>query len=482
MRLLSDVASVVLALALAAGAAQAAPYWSSDQVRAARSVASEPALTFVMRTETRESDKPGRTQVAQITLTESYAHLDETGGQQILHDRQLCETLTWRGGGMLESASCHALPMFAYLELRNRLVLAKMLAAGDIGDADPAWSEAALGVSLRVGQPLTVVQKGDATEFRLGKALMASVSGDAGAVNPQEMERFVRLLARQTPMHPQVRAAIAARKSLPARLELHSRSGGVIVNQSVVLIEDLQRAERAYPLPAGLASVLRATPADTPRGRGVARALAVIDAGGKDAPRPLASLIADLKSSKVPLEPVMLFMNITQQYAAEVKPGADDVLPQIVPSLRTALADPQAQRFMEINSLAGDARARGDRQAAARFLASSPSLEHLKFGTFRQVTYANLVSVSDTSKWDPAIRAAMPEQPEDGYWIHIAAYPWAGNAYGDPGDVLGRQYQTGEAWIAYDLGRAVDPNWRDGVLAAVAAREGDLKSRAPDFY
>ena len=109
-------------------------------------------------------------------------------------------------------------------------------------------------------------------------------------------------------------------------------------------------------------------------------------------------------------------------------------------------------------------------------------MEELKFGTFRQVTYANLVSVSDASKWDPTIRAAMPARPQDSYWIHIAAYPWAGNAYGDLGDVLGRQYDVGEAWIAYDLGRAVDPHWRDGVLAAVARREADLKARAPDFY
>lgn len=48
--------------------------------------------------------------------------------------------------------------------------------------------------------------------------------------------------------------------------------------------------------------------------------------------------------------------------------------------------------------------------------------------------------------------------------------------------MLAWRYETDQAWIAYDLGRAVDPNWRDGVLAAVAEREDDLKVRAPDFY
>lgn len=289
MRLLSDVAAGVLALAIMASGVQAAPYWSSDETRAARPTASEPVLTFAMRTETQEGDRPARIKAMQVVLAESYIHVAEADGGHILHDRTLCEVLVWRAGGTLESSSCHAVPAFAYFELANRLALTKVLAAGDLGDSDPAWSEAGLGVSVRDGAPLKVAQRGDVTEFRLGETLMASVSGDAGSASPEEMARFARLLARHAPMHPQVRAAIVARGRLPARLELHSRSLGVIKGRQVVTIEGVRRAAHTYPLPAGLPSALRATPTDTPRGRGVARALAVIDAGGKDAPPPLAS-------------------------------------------------------------------------------------------------------------------------------------------------------------------------------------------------
>ncbi|MDF2901037.1 MAG: hypothetical protein K0Q62_1096, partial [Phenylobacterium sp.] len=73
-------------------------------------------------------------------------------------------------------------------------------------------------------------------------------------------------------------------------------------------------------------------------------------------------------------------------------------------------------------------------------------------------------------------------QVVDNYWIHIAAYPWASNAFKDAGDAYFESFDTPDAWLAYDLGRAVDPEWRSGVMARVGVMEADLRARHPEFF
>lgn len=484
MSLLSDVLPrAALALALLAGSAHAAPYWSSDQVRIARPTAASQMLNFDMRFERTEGDKPASVELSSVSLAQDFNHL-MSGDAHKLDDFRLCETLTWQAGAAtVDSNSCHAFPTFLVYELQNRLALTKIVASAPGADSDPAWNEADMGLSLRPGAPLKVVRKGDATEYRLGDTLVASVSGDAGRASPEEMRRLVRLLARHVPMHPQVRQAIGARTTLPARIELHSRVVGAVPTRQVVTISNARRVSAEYPLPTGLGSSLRASIDDTRRGKGVARALAVIDSGGKDAPPPLQTLIRDMQQTKAPLETMTLFLNITQQYPAAFRPGPDDSREKIMPKLRQAMTDHETLLLFAANDLAGDQAAKGDREAAGRFLANARKMDAMQFGTFRYVTYANLALNSPSSEtWDPAIRSAMPNPITDNYWVHISAYPWAGNTYGDLGGAYTGLYETGQAWIAYDLGRAVDPQWRLGVLGNIEKLERRLTRDFPDFY
>jgi len=145
--------------------------------------------------------------------------------------------------------------------------------------------------------------------------------------------------------------------------------------------------------------------------------------------------------------------------------------------------DPAAAALWQTQDLAGNPRATGDRQGAARYLAGATALDRMPFGTFRYLTFANLVRVSpESSKWDPAILKLMPTPLVDNYWTHIAAYPWAANAYKDAGDAYFSNYDTPNAWLAYDLGRAVDKEWQSGPMATLAAFEQQLRSTQPDFF
>lgn len=145
-------------------------------------------------------------------------------------------------------------------------------------------------------------------------------------------------------------------------------------------------------------------------------------------------------------------------------------------------ASPEVAEFMAANDLAADPRATGDREAAARFL-TTEAMASAPFSSFRFVTYANLLSgAGNTRDWDPAIAQKMPKMLVDNYWLHVAAYPWASAAYKDVGDVYFRNFQPKEAWEAYDLGRAVDPNWARSPMKDVEAFELQLRAQEPDFF
>ena len=156
---------------------------------------------------------------------------------------------------------------------------------------------------------------------------------------------------------------------------------------------------------------------------------------------------------------------------------------ELAPLLRAAAQDPDAARLLQVQALAGGPTTAGDREGAARWLAGSREFDTLPFGAFRYVTFANLVRVSPgASKWDPAIFRAMPSPLVDGYWTEIAAYPWASGPYKDAGDTYLQGFDAGLAWLAYNLGRAVDPDWRSGPLAYVAQNGDRLRAAQPDFF
>ncbi len=106
----------------------------------------------------------------------------------------------------------------------------------------------------------------------------------------------------------------------------------------------------------------------------------------------------------------------------------------------------------------------------------------MPFATFREVTFANLVQGGTDGRADPALVRLMPGSLPDHYWRHVAAYPWASNVYKDLGDTYLRANDTDDAWLAYDLGRAIDSDWKGGVMRQVVAIEDSLRRTEPDLF
>jgi hypothetical protein len=460
------------------------PASPSDSLRAARPLTPTPAIAFDV--ERAEDGKHPSASRETVVLTDSFAHLTE-GSNHVLFDRQLCRMLIWHEGEpQFSSLNCHAVPVVRVLELSNRRVLAKATAKFSMPDADPYWPEAELGVSDRATKPLTRKVVGDTTEYRLGDEVVVTVTGSAGDLQPAEMKRIVYWLAQTTPLHPQVRRDLGAGSTLPKSLRIATTAGGPR-HQMTLNISNLRRVEAAYPLPAGMWSdVLNAAPAASPRGQGIEQAVAAANGQSKIAkpsPADLAKAAQDDVAMGRMINAQFRLSQLFQQYGGRLmQPEEAKALADVRTFARTVLADPGAARLQEINRLAGDPDAPGDRQAAARQL-TSPELAGIPFGTFRFVTFANLMrAAKDSASWDPALFSVMHRDPADNYWTHIAAYPWASNAFADLGDYYLESWRATDAWLAFDLGRAIDPDWRLGVMSNVDGLEKKVRADNPDQF
>lgn len=487
------VAAIVVASSFAwptwAGDVLAPPHWSSDQVRAARSLNPETALVFDIQTEETGSPLGKQVEVATVALAQTFTHIGQ-GRSHTLYDHTLCRIFTWSDDKpVFQSLSCYALPAFLGLELKNRRYLAQLLTAAKASevDVDAYWPEAELGVQDEVKDRLKRRVVPGGVEYRLKSQIVVKVQGMNTQLSDVERRYLARYFANKQTLHPQVRRDLKAGSILPARLEIENHTWGK-AGRTTLTITSARRVQMSVPLPVGLTSDLyEKAKAETVFGRGVRQALAGIDGKARPEKPTFDALLASMKDASSQgrsSEVMLLFLAMTQQYGGEFSgPRGQTVRSQVIPLFTKAKADATASMLWDAGGLAGDAGAPGDREAAARFLANATDLDRMTFGTFRYVTYANLFRMtSQAEKWDAAIRNAMPQDPVDNYWTHIASYPWAGNVYKDAGDTYYAAYDPLNAWLAFDLGRTIDPDWRGGVLSGLAAYEDQLRLGASDFF
>ena len=177
--------------------------------------------------------------------------------------------------------------------------------------------------------------------------------------------------------------------------------------------------------------------------------------------------------------------------ASPLMSGRGDVAPFLVSAVAVALLAGLVGRAVDHLSDRLGAGAVGVLQSA---LGNLPELFicvfALRAGLTEVVTSAligsilgNLLLVSkDREQWDPALRARLPDSATTCFWRSIAAAPWPANTYHDLGIALLGDYQIDVAWLAFDLGRAIDPTWKGGVMASIADAEQRLEHNLPDFF
>jgi hypothetical protein len=482
----------------AASLAQAAdvrayPDWSSDQVRAARPNSPSTALVFDVQSTVRMEGRPDKATHETVTLAPSFIFVDADDGET-LDDGTLCRTFTWvRGKPTLHSESCYAVPAFRTFELANREVLQRVMEGFKVKDAPlalaPYWRESELGVQRTASDPLVKVKTGDEVDYRLGAETVVRVSGSAIPFQSDEARRFVKFAALHTQLHPQVRRDLLVASALPQTLEIVGQSV-LKKRRETLIVSNVRRVVVAYPLPAGLTSDLRAqaSGADDLKQKGMAEAIRAIE-GRPSTPKPsLDDLLAAAKRAAADgrqLDVLLLFIQLTQDYGPKLMTSGDvrkTVGDEVRPLLQRAYQDPETAHFALASGLSGKPMTPSERQAAASFLAHD-NLDDRPYGTFRYVTFANLVrGSSDVAQWGPSILRSMPSPLVENYWVHIAAHPWSSLTYKDAGDAYLQTFDTSDAWLAYDLGREVDKDWRLGTMQALSTFEDQMRSAQPNFF
>lgn len=471
------------------------PGASSDAVRAARSLAPQESLIFDYRTEAHTAAKPDTIDAGNVMLGDDFVAVN---GQRSasLDDYSLCRNFYWFRAQPMENQSCYAGPAFRQRELVNRRGLrAALQAASEKSPAaqiplavrDLYWAEQELAAQEVVSDPLVASRSTDTLDWRLGNNVVVHTSLTGSTFAKSERSRLARYLARHVDLHPQVRAAILDSGLFPNRIEIVRQSGGG-ESRETLTFSNFRHARIAYPLPIGLqSSVQMQAELSTMEGAGLKRTLHVISNKSVDVPPNLDKLVKEMAAAaaaKQSLNAMFLFLNITQQYGFELlnDPTSRAKFDTIKPLFQGIISDKIAVELMRANELSGNANPTPERVVAARYWASGQIFDKLPFGTFRYVAYANLVRQSgDTSKWDPTIARSMPAIT-DCYWKHIAAYPWAGNAFKDLGDSYLQNFDMQNAWLAWDLGRLVDGKASSALLGQIDEYEQNLRRGMPDNF
>jgi hypothetical protein len=430
--------------------------------------------TYTPKTEDGQSEITNST----VTLTPSYTHV-VSGNVHSLHDAALCRVFAWSDKPFMSNTSCFVGPALGLLKVEG--VQAKTL--------DPYWAESAIGLQSTPADRLTVRRRGSETDYRLKDTVVVRLIGVAAKLSPAESMEMTRYYSRNVHLHPQVRRDLEKTSSLPARLEIDTRLPSK--DHEILTISNVRRGKVSFPLPPGLTSVLRADTLfnDPVVQRGIEQSLLAID-GQSAIRKPTGKELFDGMQKAAEQgrqgELALLYMNLAEQYptwinTAEGRPHVEDIA--VLQDMVAASKDISAATLWRGSEYVRYPNGPGNREDMALLLTDLAALDPLPFNTYRYVLFANLARTSSLSmKWNPGIFNLMPRPLVNNFWTHIAAYPWASSAYSEAADVYMADGDPFAAWLAYDLGRAVDKDWRDGEMAKATAIEQEIRSSQPDFF
>lgn len=468
------------------------PAWSSDRIRELRGQGESAALVIRYHSHLKSGVTVDQKISGTVRLWSDVEQVSSDAAERIT-DYKLCRTFSWTPAATaFDNDSCYADPAFRQLELANRLKINSFLKEATVDGGGNLykqgfWIEQEFSIQNQPSDPLTLTKGDDMWLWQVGDEIVAKASVAGLAFAASDRQRIARYFARHIKLHPQIRRDILASGKLPAMLEIHHVG---LDDRSVETINflSIEQVKLAYPLPAGLTSttVIEAR-GDSVRAQGLRQSLKAIDGTALPAKTSFEALLADLDkaaTNKQALSATLIFFKITQYYGGSIltDAGRKAQLAKVMQNHKALIGTGEAAALWQISNLAGVKGEEPDREAAARYLADAKGLDQLDFGSFRYVTFANLVSKSgNSSSWNRAIFAKMPPL-FDNYWAHIIQYPWSGNTLYDLGNSYLAQYNASDAWRVWDMGKAIDPDWRGGLLANLTQFEQDVKQSQPEFF
>jgi len=469
------------------------PAWSSDDILKNRIQNNDAAIVIGFTSKISSESKPNVIKSGIVRLWSDFDQIS-IGTQETVTDYQFCRVYSWKHSETtFSNHSCYAEPAFRKIELHNQLKISTLLnkagasVEGSKLSEEAFWLEQEFATQNVVSNPLSFVNSKEGIEWRLGNTTIAKISSGGFTFFKKDRQKFSRYFSRYLNIHPQIRRTILESGEFPSRIEILRRN---FDGESIetITFSSLQNAKIKFPLPPKLISetIVRSA-GESIEAKGLRQAINASEGNivpPKSSFDELLNRLEETATKKESLETTLTFLALTQLYGAEIFTDQEKLgrLRRIMPIVRPLLTIGEAAKLWQASGLAGKRGDEPEREIAAQYLANAQHLDQMDFGTFRYVTFANLVRISkDTKNWDKEIFEKMPSLT-DGYWKHIIAYPWSSNTYKDLGDTWYSQFETFRAWEVWDLGKTIDPDWESGTMKSIAEYEQKIRSLMPDNF
>jgi hypothetical protein len=296
----------------------------------------------------------------------------------------------------------------------------------------------------------------DVANFRLSNTTL----------DPREAAGFVHFLLSYTSLHPVIVKALNEAGRLPAYFAYAYSRGGQR-GGDIWTLKSFERVSGTYPLPADYRPEARIdSPAVNPLMPRMLDAIAK-----RSAPRSLASLRGAFENALTQpqlLQAYLFYLEMLLQYgqgALACPEGAGHCTPSTQIAAKLSV-DPGVASLLEASKAeaAGDLKRALELRLAVKHdgLSDSYVLDDLVGNTYAENgDYVSAV---------PLIARAVAGNP------FIAAY------YKDLGDVFAGDFDSFNAWILYDLARALPGGENAPVVDGVTANERALAAAYPQFF
>lgn len=400
---------------------------------------------------------PGDTRHIEVVLADTYIS-SRTGDKTLVFDfaRRRHYVLD-EAAKLYDEYSLFDVVGFRDIELRNRAVLHKALAAAKVDRALESRLEDEQEMSIQDASPAPVSTRTDGNDevFTSGDVTLLRHSKEGTAVGAADAARFVQFLRYTFAGHPAVLAALQKEQRIPARLSyvFHPAWGTSTVELTIA-----QVTQADAPAALTLAGYTARPPGANPSTLDdlVDHAWASRLALAASMPRTQTEALAARMRAQRPLD---AFLSMTEVQLS------DGRIPELADEQKRIFqADPILRTLFQALSAKGPD---GMRQAVG-------ALEMLRMQAQSRRYLLSLYEANDRTQLGEALKARSL------YADVLQANPALAGAYKDIGDFYFRSFDTPRAWRSWEIARTLAPLYP--TLGAVTQYERGLLSRFPEYF
>ena len=475
------LASACLSLATAAQAADFAkigPQAPAAQLIAAHGAVQGPILRLVY-----DSTVPDKARTTvEIGRDYVYVRQSEAGkpDRATLHDYALRRDIAIDGARRsFVNTSMYAMADFRFAEAYNRRVIRGALQAAKLSGAPvhPYFDLQETGIASPDDGPVAFDREHTKTgglRFVVEGKTAAAYEPSSESLSQEETQGVLRFLRATVRLHPEMLSAIDAGRNLPQEIVTLEGMLDKRTERRWSLVS-VERVQGTYPLAADYQSGLAASETEFAPSLKALLPLMLDAVAGRyrGGPRSLAdyrAAQADALAKGNVLQHFLLDNEMLLQY----RRGTGACLAGNV------LHDDCSQQQEIVDKWKADAATMKVAQAFA--LEKQNPKEAI--AQRNEVSRAGLSNAYMLDLWnaDVMIQHNVGGDPVALFTVAIKGNPYVGGFYKDLGDAYRYSFQPAEAWLCYDLARALPGGQSSPVVDGISRMEGSIASRNPEFF